>query len=283
MVPESPSDKLDLSGQVAVVTGGGRGIGQACALALARAGAAVAVLARSADQVSHTASQIAASGGRAVACVADVTDRDAVEAAVGQVERELGPVDLLVNNAGAGGPIGPLADTDADAWWRCLEINLRGPLLCARAVLPGMLARRRGRIVNIASGAGTRAIPYLSAYVTSKAALIRLTENLAAEVHEQGVRVFAIQPGTVRTAMTEKALTSEEGRRWIPWFRETFERGEDVPPGHAARLVCLLASGRADALSGRFLDAAWDVAALLGRPEAIQDGDVLTLRLRLPG
>src|SRR5262249_43251371 len=137
-------------------------------------------------------------------------------------------VDLLVNNAGVGGPVGPLAEADPDAWWRCLEVNLRGPLLCSRAVLPGMLARRRGRLVNVASGAGPRAIPNLSAYVTGKAALIRLTENLAAEVKQYGVRVFAVQPGTVRTAMAEAVLNSAEARQRLPWFAEVFERGQDV-------------------------------------------------------
>jgi NAD(P)-dependent dehydrogenase (short-subunit alcohol dehydrogenase family) len=192
-------------------------------------------------------------------------------------------VDLLVNNAGAGGPIGPLAQTDPDDWWRCLEVNLRGPLLCARAVLPGMLARRRGRIVNVASGAGAQAIPYLSAYVVGKTALIRLTENLAAEVQGQGVSVFAIQPGTVRTAMAEAALTSEAGRRWMPWFREVFERGLDVPPGHAARLVLWLASGQADALSGHFFDVGDDVAGLAARAEEVRRKGVGLLRLRRPG
>src|SRR5262249_47406851 len=156
---------------------------------------------RSADQLAQTVADITAAGGRSIAIPADVTDRSAIERAVARVERQLGPIDLLVNNAGVGGPIGPLAESDPDEWWRCVEVNLKGPLLCSRAVLPGMLARRRGRIVNIASGAGTHPIPNLSAYVTSKTSLIRLTENLAAETEPSGVRVFAVQPGTVRTAM----------------------------------------------------------------------------------
>jgi NAD(P)-dependent dehydrogenase (short-subunit alcohol dehydrogenase family) len=201
---------------------------------------------------------------------------------VHEVEAALGPVDLLVNNAGSPGPLGPLAEADPDEWWRCLEVNLRGPLLCSRAVLPGMIARRSGRIVNVASGAGTVAIPHLAAYVVSKAALIRLTEVLALEVAGHGIKVFAIEPGTVRTAMAEYALDSEAGKKWMPWFRDIFERGEDVPPDRAARLVTLLASGRVDALSGRFFTVHDDLLGLLERVEAEGLGQTWTLRLVRP-
>jgi NAD(P)-dependent dehydrogenase (short-subunit alcohol dehydrogenase family) len=274
--------RIDLTGQVALVTGGGRGIGRAIAESLAQRWAAVAVLARSEEQLAETVEGITAAGGRAFACPADVTARDGVEAAVAEVERRLGPIDLLVNNAGIGGPVGPLAESDPDEWWRCVEVNLRGPLLCSRAVLPGMVARRRGRIVNVASGAGTRAIPYFSAYVTSKAALIRLTENLAAEVKDFGIRVFAIQPGTVRTAMAEAVLNSEEARRWMPWFADLFEKGQDAPPERAGRLVVLLASGQADGLSGRFLAVEWDIEGLARRADDLAGTDALTLRLLPP-
>jgi NAD(P)-dependent dehydrogenase (short-subunit alcohol dehydrogenase family) len=272
----------NLAGQVALVTGGGRGIGRAIALALARSGASVAVLARSADQLAEVVAEIARAGGRAIACPGDVTDRATVEGAVARVERELGPIDLLVNNAGAGGPLGALAEVDPDEWWRCVEVNLRGPLLCSRAVLPGMLARRRGRIVNVASGAGTHPIPNLSAYVTSKAALIRMTENLAAEVDSFGIRAFAIQPGTVRTAMVETVLQSEAGRRLMPWFFQVFEQGRDLPPEPAGRLVVFLASGQVDGLSGRFVAVEWDVEGLARRAEELANTDALTLRLMMP-
>jgi NAD(P)-dependent dehydrogenase (short-subunit alcohol dehydrogenase family) len=142
-----------------------------------------------------------------------------------------------------------------------------------------MIARGGGRIVNVASGAGTFAIPYLGAYVTSKTALIRFTEILALETAARGIQVFAIEPGTVRTSMAEHALESEEGRRWMPWFGEIFKRGQDVPPDHAADLVVLLASGRVDALSGRFFTIKDDVIGLVERAGDKGLGDLQTLRL----
>lgn len=276
-----PTDEVDLTGQVAIVGGGGRGIGRAIAIGLASAGASVAVVSRSEDEIAETAGHIVQAGCRAVAIPADVSDPEAVERMVRDVERAWGPVDLLVNNAGLAGPIGPTWEADPGAWWRCLEVNVRGPMLCSRAVLPGIIARGRGRIVNIASGAGTFAIPDLGAYVTSKTALIRLTEILAAEVAEHGVKVFATEPGTVRTDMAENALESEAGRRWMPWFRGIFEQGRDVPPDHAARLVTLLASGRVDVLSGRFFTAHDDVIGLVEQVERGGTDDLRRLRLGL--
>jgi len=262
-VDESPSCEIDLTGRVAVVTGGGRGIGRAIALALAGCGAPVAVVARTEGQLAETVERIEHAGGRATAAPADASDPSAVQRMVAEVEKTLGPVEILVNCAGVSGPIGPTWETDPEDWWTCLEVNLRGPMLCSRAVLPSMIARRSGRIVNVASGAGTQAIAYLSAYVVSKTALIRLTENLDREAREYGIRLFAIEPGTVRTTMTDSALESEQGRKWLPWMRDVFEQRSDVPPDRAGRLVALLASGRADALSGRFLTIYDDIPGMV--------------------
>jgi NAD(P)-dependent dehydrogenase (short-subunit alcohol dehydrogenase family) len=270
----------DLSGQVALVTGGGRGIGRACALALAAAGAIVAVVARTASELAETVTKARAAGGAAFSFPTDVGEPAAVRELMEAVQQQLGPVDLLVNNAGISTPLGPLWEVDPEGWWRCLEVNLRGPMLCSRLLLSDMVARRRGRIINVASGAGTVAIPYLSAYVVSKAALIRLTECLAREGREFGIRVFAIQPGTVRTTMAELVLTSDAGRKWLPWFKDYFDQRQDVPPTVAAQLVLFLASGRGDVLSGRFLDACTDYERLVGQVEEVESEDLLVLRLR---
>jgi NAD(P)-dependent dehydrogenase (short-subunit alcohol dehydrogenase family) len=193
--------------KVAVVTGGGRGLGGAFAQALAAAEYAVGVVARSEAELAETVALIERAGGRASAFPADVVDGTAVDRAFTDVERSLGAVDLLVNNAGVVGPLGPFAGSDAGAWWRTLEVNLQGQILCAHRALPGMIARRRGRIINIASGGGATMLPYFSAYVTSKTALIRFSECLAFELKPHGIAVFAMGPGTMRTAMSEYSLT----------------------------------------------------------------------------
>jgi len=270
----------ELRGQVAVVTGAGRGIGRATALALGRAGAAVGAVARSEEQIAETARGIKEAGGAAMAVTADVSDAASVERMARQVESALGPADLLVNNAAAMGPLGPLWEVDSAAWWHTLEVNLRGPFLCARAFLPGMVARRRGRIINLATSAATVAVAHMSAYVVAKTALIRLSENLAAELVNSGVQVFAVDPGTVRTAMSGFVLESEAGQKWLPWFRKLFDRGRDVPPEKAAQLVVQLAAGRADALSGRFLGVADDLEKLPGQAGEIKSGDLYALRVR---
>jgi NAD(P)-dependent dehydrogenase (short-subunit alcohol dehydrogenase family) len=268
-----------LAGQVALVTGAGRGIGRAIALALSDAGAAVAVCARTKDEITGVAGDIADRGGRALAMRCDVTHRQGVEGMVADIEEAIGPVDLLVNNAGQFGPTGPFAAIDPDDWWQALEVNLRGPLYCARAVLPGMLARGHGRIVNVSSGVGFAAIPMLSAYVVSKTALYRLSENLAAETRGHGVMVFAIDPGLVRTAISEAALSCGEPSI-EQWFTDAFANQEDVPAEAAATLVVYLASGAADVLSGRNIDVSGDVAQMVARAAEIEERDLYVLRER---
>src|SRR5262249_19585560 len=231
---------------VALVTGGGRGIGQGIALRLAKEGWAVAIAARSADQLQATIRQNEGHDGRIFGVPADVTSSNSVREMVRQVEETFGHVTLLVNNAGTGGPIGPFWHNDADHWWQCQEVNLRGPMLCCREILPGMVARKNGRIINVASGGGCQAIPEMSAYVTSKTALIRFSEQLAVELQPYGVSVFSIHPGGVHTAMVEEA------RKKLPFIQDLLDAGKTVTPDLAADLVVFLASGKADELSGRF-------------------------------
>jgi NAD(P)-dependent dehydrogenase (short-subunit alcohol dehydrogenase family) len=244
---------------VALVTGGGRGIGASIARELASAGMTVHVSGRTAEQVETVAAEV---GGRAL--VGDVSRPADVE----RWFSELGELDLLVNNAGISGPSESFLDEDADAWWRVFEVNVRGVFLCSRAAVPGMVARGGGRIVNVASGAAYLPTTGMAstAYGPSKAAVHRFSELLAAQLSPQGVFVFSISPGLVRTAMTEGSFADD-----APW----------TPPELAPRLVRVLASGRADALAGRYLHAEHDdIDELIARAGAVLDRDSNAIRLR---
>jgi NAD(P)-dependent dehydrogenase (short-subunit alcohol dehydrogenase family) len=280
MLPFDTKD-IDLSGRIALVTGGGRGLGRAMAQALAHAKAAVAVVARSEEQLAETVDLIRVDRGHVFAVAADVTDRDAVEQMVRTVQAELGPIDILVNNAGVTGVPGPIWEADPEDWRHTLDVNLYGAFLCSATILKRMIERRTGRIINVASGAARSPIPYGSAYSTSKAALLRLTECIAVDSKEYDIVAFAIDPGSVRTAMTEYLIESEEGRTYLPWYRQYILGGHDVPADLSARLVTVLASGKADSLSGRFIQVFDNLEKLVIHRDQITQEDLYTLRLRI--
>ena len=271
-----------LDGEVAVVTGASRGLGRAYAEALANAGAHVALVARGAAELETFAKELSARGHRVLPIAADVTGSAAVRRAADTVERVLGPVNLLVNAAGVGMPMGPFADASFERWWHTMEVNLKGPALWSRAVLPSMVARRGGRIINLASIAGGRAISNWTAYVTSKTALIRFSETLALEGAASNVRVFPIHPGTIRTAMTQEALDSEEARRLVPGLAAIFDRGQDTKLEDSVRFVMRIARGEADALSGRFIGVQDDLGSLTELVVQGARGESLTLRVVQP-
>ena len=249
----------ELDGQVALVTGGGRGIGAGVARELAAAGARVAVSARTRDQVEAVAREI---GGLAV--VADVADHATVEAMVEQVEAELGPIDLLVANAGRNVREQRAWEVDPGDWWNVFEVNVLGVYLCCRAVIPGMLEREGGRIVITGSGAAYLPHAGSTAYASSKAAVWRLG-NMLAEQLEGRIPVFVISPGLVKTEMTKAAPDD------APW----------TPPELAPRLVRALASGRADALTGRYIHAEHDdIEELFRSADEIRERDLNAIRLQ---
>ena len=241
--------------RVALVTGGGRGIGANLARALAADGWSVVVGARSRDQVEEVASEI---GGRAVEL--DVTSRDQVERAVA----DAGEVELLVANAGIGSRDSQAWEAAPETWWRTFEVNVLGVHLCCRAVIPAMLERGRGRIVITGSGAAYLPGSSNAAYSASKAAVWRYGEVLARQL-EGRVPVFVISPGLVKTEMTKDFGDA------APW----------TPPELAPELVRKLASGRYDALAGRYIHAEHDDADdLLARIDELRENDLNTIRLR---
>ncbi len=268
----------DLRGQVALITGGGRGLGRAFAQALAAAGAAVVITARSQDQVQETAQLIMATGGRALAIPGDVTDAPTVAQVVHATTQHFGAIDILINNAGVITPPGPTWEVDATEWWHTLNINLRGAFLYARAVLPSMIVRHQGRIINITSPGGWSAVPHGSAYSVSKAALSYLTACLAGETQPYGVAIFSYAPEFVRTAMTTYLAEAPEVQRWFGnAFRTMFDTGTDTPIERTVQGLLWLVSGAADALSGRNIGD-WDnTADLTRRADEIQNSDLYTL------
>jgi NAD(P)-dependent dehydrogenase (short-subunit alcohol dehydrogenase family) len=268
-----------LEGQVAMVSGSGRGIGLAIAHALTEAGAAVVLVARSEAELTAAASTVRQTGSRVLALPADITDGGRMRQVVDQTERELGPVTLLVNNAGTPGPVGPDWEVDAEDWWRCIEVSVRGALLCTQAVVPRMLTRGQGRIINVASLTGTRPCPFWTGTSVAKTALIRFSEGLAAETQDHGLRVFAIHPGAVRTALVASYFDAPDSARWIPALHQAPESFWS-PPDLAGRLCVRLATGAYDQLSGRFLTIADDLDDLLSRADDIQNHDLYALRLR---
>jgi NAD(P)-dependent dehydrogenase (short-subunit alcohol dehydrogenase family) len=201
----------ELTGRIALVTGGGRGIGREAALALASAGADVAVAARSANELADTVTAIRAAGRRGEAIVCDVTDRAQVEAMIAQVKGALGEPLILVNNAGIAGSA-KLTDTTDEMWDGMLRVNATGAFYCTRAVLPMMLQAKWGRIVNVASIAAKAGAPYIAAYAASKHALLGLTRAVAAEVATRGITVNAVCPGYVDTGMTDASTANISAR-----------------------------------------------------------------------
>jgi NAD(P)-dependent dehydrogenase (short-subunit alcohol dehydrogenase family) len=265
--------------RVALVTGGGRGMGRAIALALGTSGHAVGIVARSEPDLAVTRSELESAGIASSASVADVVDLEAMEQAVRTTEEELGPIGVLVNNAGTGAAVGPAWEVDPDDWWGDVESSLKGTFNACRAVIPGMIARGEGRIINVSSYAAVRAAPYQTGYAAAKAAVASFTEGLAASLADYGVRVFTITPGFVRTALTTHLIDSESGRRWLP----ELQAREPLDPELGASLVVFLAGGGGDRLSGRFLHALDDVQELLARIDEIEGGDLYALRLRRLG
>lgn len=205
---------FDLTGRCALVTGAGKGLGRTIALALARAGADVAVASRTEADLETVAGEIRSSGRRGVVTLADMADEDSIAAMAERAVGELGQIDILVNNAGIEG-LGAVVEMDAAAWDRVMAVNLRAPMLCCKHVGPHMIARRAGKVINVASVMATAVSRYMASYSASKAGLVQLTRTLALEWMRYNIQVNALCPGYFLTPMNQEFFATEAGKRLI--------------------------------------------------------------------
>lgn len=274
------SSKL-LAGRVAIITGSGRGIGRAIAGAFAAEGASVVLVARSEDELKKSQEEISKAGGSAYAIPADISSRRDVESAVKQALEKYPKIDILVNNAGVARPIGPLVSVDSDEWMQNVMVNLAGTFFFTKAVLPSMIKNRYGKIVNLAGGGAFKPLPNFSAYSASKAAVVRLTETVAAEVKEYNIHANAMDPGMVPTKMFTDALKTEalKGEE----YERRIEKAMSSAPerfANAAQLALMLVTCN---LTGRTIHAIWDDwKAIPGNEESIMKSDMYTMKRVAP-
>jgi NAD(P)-dependent dehydrogenase (short-subunit alcohol dehydrogenase family) len=247
----------ELIGQVALVTGGGRGFGKVIALRFAAEGAAVAVTARTQAELDQTVKEIEAAGGMGLAVRGDVTRPEDVTRVVRATKERFGPVTLLVNNAGIPGPFAPTWVADLAEWWFAQEVHLRALFMFVREVLPSMVERRAGRIIVVSAMGSHRVDFAMSAYCVGKCAQNRLVQLMAAEVKEYGVSAFAIDPGFVITELAESTMRDPGAQRWKTDMIERLKQRKADPDSlldldRCAQRCMDLASGRYDDLSGSY-------------------------------
>jgi NAD(P)-dependent dehydrogenase (short-subunit alcohol dehydrogenase family) len=267
-----------LGGQVAIVTGGGRGFGRAIAKRYAAEGAKVIVTARSKTQLDETVEQIHAMGGEAFAVAGDVSNHEDVYRVVSTAEEKLGQITLMVNNAGVSGPFGPIWFVDPEAWWDTQVVHVRGMFLYSSAVLPGMVKRRAGRIITVSALAATKVEVNMSAYAVAKSAQVRFTQHLAEELKEYGITAFAIEPGTVFTDLARGTIANPDAQRWRPGMVDRLSQLKEqsdpaIGLAKCAELCFRLASGQCDALSGQYIDVREDLDEKLRRAMSLPEPD----------
>ena len=272
---------MKLDGRVAVITGAGRGIGRAIALAYAREGAKLALAARSEAELQEVVGVVTGLGAEAIAVPTDVTAPGDTERLARKVADRFGRIDVLVNNAGISGPVGPLQGNDIADWVNTITVNVTGTFLVCRAVIPVMLERTGGKIINLSGAGATNAWSNMSAYCSSKAAVVRLTEVLAQELDGQGITVNALGPGSVHTSMWDRMTdqAAEAGADFIHQLGLRVTSGGGASIDECAELAVWLASEDSGSLTGRLISATTDdFRGLPPRITEIMAGEAYTLR-----
>lgn len=273
-----------LDGRVALVTGGSQGIGRAVVRRLLEEGAKVVFCARNAEGLKATAEELSSIGPELLPVQADVTREDDIDDLVRVTLERFSGIDILVNNAGVYGPIGPAWEVDPVGWREALTTNLVGAFLVCRAVVPILIRRRRGKIINISGGGAATPFPRYTAYAVSKAALVRFTETLALELADHNIQVNAVAPGFVATSLHQRTLEAGEraGAEFLRKTKEQLEQGA-VDPAIPAALVAFLASDNADRITGKFIHSVWDDWANFEQHlDEIASSDLYTLRRIVP-
>lgn len=273
-----------LSGRTAIVTGASQGLGEEIARQYLAAGASVLLCARNEEALLDTAARLRAAtapGQRLLTQVGDVAREADVQAIHARAVAQLGHIDVLVNNAGIYGPMGPVETLDWGQWVRTLEVNLLGSVLMARAVLAGMKTRGQGKIIQLSGGGATSPMPGISAYAVSKAAIVRFTETLAEELRGSGIEVNAIAPGALNTRMLDEVLAAGPDKVGQGYFDKALQQkahgGASLQ--EAGELAVFLASSASDGITGKLISAVWDNwRQLAGRRTALASSDVYTLR-----
>lgn len=263
-----------LEGQVAVVTGSGRGFGQWIAKGLAADGAAVLVTSRTQSEIDETVELIEAAGGQAVGVAGDVTRLEDIEGVRRTAEKNFGTVTLAIHNAGVPWPFGPTWYVDPARWWTAQSVHVLGAMHCIHTFVPPMIDIGGGRMIVVSSMGGTRVSPNMSGYGVAKNTQIRLMEFLGAEGKELGIAAFSIHPGDELTGISDLTMNDPDAQKYVPWFvgRLTGRRDSGEEDGTAgfracAELCVQLGSGRYDKLSGRYLTPADDLDAMEPLPE----------------
>jgi 3-oxoacyl-[acyl-carrier protein] reductase len=270
--------------RVVIVTGAGRGIGKSVAIAFAKQKASLSLIARTLAELEQVAGEIGEGELRPMIQQCDIGDPNQVDKVVSATLKRFGRIDVLVNNAGIQGPIGPVEDLDFDSWKRVIDVNLMGTLRLMQRVIPVMKGQRWGRILNVSGGGATSALPRFTAYAASKVAIVRLTETIAQEVKEYGICVNAVAPGNVNTRMTEEAIAAGDraGSEHVKKLRSIKDQG-GISPELVANLILFLASDEASGITGRLLSAVWDNwKAIIEHRVELGSSDIYTLRRILP-
>ncbi len=250
---------MTLKDKTALITGGSRGIGKSVARAFLREGAKVMIAARSGEELEAAKNELSREFDGVEIFRADVSKKEEIDSLVAAAVASFGKIDILVNAAGIYGPIGPSHEVDFDKWEETFAINVFGTFRMIQKVLPTMMQAKRGKIINF-SGGGDGPLPRFSAYNSSKVAVVRLTETLAAEAKDYAIDINAVAPGPVNTKFLDEALRAGEALVGKERYKALLRQKEDggMPPEKTAELCVFLASSKSDGLSGKLLSAVWD-------------------------